>query len=183
MRKILNSLCQEQVLTDESLTILFCEVESIINSRPLTPSSDDPDDFEALTPNHLLLLKTPASLPPGVFDATDVYSRRQWRQVQYLANIFWSRWIREYLPLLQQRQKWDRVITNLKTNDMVLVCDFPVPRNNWLLGRILEVFPDNSGLVHTARIRTKHSILVRPITKLILSYSTDDSEASQSDLQ
>ena len=72
------------------------------------------------------------------------------------------------MPQLQQRQKWNLVITNLKTNDMTLMCDFTFPRNNWLLGRILEVFPDDSGLVRTARIRTKLSILVRPITKLIL---------------
>ena len=65
---------------------------------------------------------------------------------------------------------------------MVFVCDFTVFRNNWLLGCILEVFNDGFGLVRTARIRTKHSILVRLITKLILLYSTNDSEPNQSDL-
>ena len=66
---------------------------------------------------------------------------------------------------------------------MTLMCDFTVTRNNWRLGRILEVFPDDSGLVSTARIRTKLSILVRPITKLIFLHSTNDSESNQSDLQ
>ena len=128
MRKILNSLCQEQVLTDESLTTLLCEVESIINSRPLTPSSDDPDDFEALTPNHLLLLKTSASLPPGVFKVIDVYSRRQWRQVQYLANIFWSRWIREYCHYCNNVNSGigSSQICKQTTRSLCVISQFPV---------------------------------------------------------
>ncbi len=32
-----------------------------------------------------------------------LYIRRRWRQVQYLSDLFWKRWIREYLPLLQER--------------------------------------------------------------------------------
>ena len=63
-RKILGSLVKEQTLDDESLQTLICEAESIINGRPLTAISDDPKDLEPLTPNHLLLLRQEASLPP-----------------------------------------------------------------------------------------------------------------------
>ncbi|XP_072020362.1 uncharacterized protein [Amphiura filiformis] len=63
IRKVLNSVLQEQVLTDDNLHTLFCEVEGILNSRPITRSSDDIDDLEALTPNHLLLLKDNLSGP------------------------------------------------------------------------------------------------------------------------
>ena len=59
-----------------------------INDRPITKVSDDPNDFEALTPNDLLLLRTGASFPPGLFNKTDCYVRRRWCQVQYLANVF-----------------------------------------------------------------------------------------------
>ena len=77
-----------------------------MNSRPLTKVSDDSNDLEALTPNHLLLLRPGTSLPPGVFRQSDLYSRRRWRQAQYLSNVFWRRWLKEYLPELQRRQKW-----------------------------------------------------------------------------
>ena len=87
-RKILGSLAKEQTLDDESLQTLVCEAESIINDRPLTAISDDPKDLEPLTPNHLLLLRQEASLPPGVFERSQLYSRRRWLQVQYLANVF-----------------------------------------------------------------------------------------------
>jgi len=58
----------------------MCEVEAIIKSRPFTTVSNDHDDLKSLTPNHLLLLKTKCSLPSGVFDPKNVYSRMQWKQ-------------------------------------------------------------------------------------------------------
>ncbi|XP_070549130.1 uncharacterized protein [Ptychodera flava] len=101
------SLRREQPLrmSDEALRTLFCEVEAIINSRPITRLSEDPNDLEALTPNNLLMLKPKQALPPGLFQKNDSYVRRRWRQVQYLADIFWKRWMKEYLPLLQERQE------------------------------------------------------------------------------
>ena len=105
VRKVLSAMMKEQTLDDEALTTLVYEVELIVNGRPITKSSDDPTDAEVLTPNHLLLLRSSPNLPPGSFNKHDAYSRRRWRQVQYLANVFWRRWIREYLPQLQERQK------------------------------------------------------------------------------
>ena len=148
-------------------------MECIVNNRPLTSVSSDPNDFEPLTPNHLLFLKTDRLLPPGIFDVKDIYSRKQWRQVQYLANVFWRRWQKEYLPLLQQRQKWTHPEHNLSINDVVLVVDNNLPRNVWLMGLVVEVFPDKSGFVRTARVRTKNSIITRPIVKLVLLTRAD----------
>ena len=95
VRRILNVLMKEQVVDDESLSTLFCTVKSIINNRPLTTVSDDHRDPEPLTPNHLLLMRRSPELPPGEFVKQDCYSRRRWRQVQYLADVFWRRWVRE----------------------------------------------------------------------------------------
>ena len=50
------SLLLEQTKDDEGLTPLMCEVESILNNRPITVGSEDSRDLEPLTPNHLLLL-------------------------------------------------------------------------------------------------------------------------------
>ena len=109
----------------------MCEVESIVNGRPLTKVSDNPKDLEALTPNHLLLPRSGTTLPPGVFRKEDVYSRRRWQQVQYLSDVFWCRWLREYLPSLQERQKWTRPTVNFEVGDIVLVVDKNSPRNSW----------------------------------------------------
>ena len=69
VRKILVALIKEQPLDDEGLTTLICEVEAIVNGRPITKLSDDPSDAESLTPNHLLLLR------PGCYQCTQEQQR------------------------------------------------------------------------------------------------------------
>ena len=56
VRKVMRAITKEQLLDDEGLNTLMCEVEGIVNGQPLTKLSDDPCDPEPLTPNHLLLL-------------------------------------------------------------------------------------------------------------------------------
>ncbi|KAK3745211.1 hypothetical protein QZH41_004250 [Actinostola sp. cb2023] len=74
VRKVMKAVVREQTLDDEGLNTLMCEAESIINSRPLTKLSDDPRDMEPLTPNHLLLLHTGPTTPPGTFSKHDNYT-------------------------------------------------------------------------------------------------------------
>ena len=173
IRKVLNSTVKEQLKDEESLHTVLCEAESIINSRPITRASNDPNDLEALTPNHLLLLKTKPNLPPGLFNIDDLYARRKWRQVQYMSNLFWKRWIKEYLPQLQERQRWATASRNFAEGDVVLVVDDCAPRNSSIMGKIIETFPDKKGLVRRVRIKTKTNILDRPITKICLLVESD----------
>ena len=177
VRKILVALMKEQPLDDEGLTTLMCEVESIVNGRPITKSSDDPSDSEALTPSHLLLLRSGPRLPPGVFRKEDGYSRRRWRQVQYLADVFWRRWIREYLPQLQERQKWTYPSRNFAVDDIVLVVDDRVPRSSWPLGRIISVRKNSTDEhVRSVTVKTRTSQYDRPVDKIVLLESVEMSE-------
>lgn len=168
VRKILSATLKLQSLDEEGLHTLLCEAEAIINSRPITKASSDPNDLEALTPNHLLLLKTKPSLPPGLFDKQDLYARRRWKQIQYMADIFWKRWTREYLPQLQERHKWSHPSRNFATGDIVLIVDDSAPRNSWVMRKVIQTVPDKFGLVRQVRIKTKTSTLDRPITKICL---------------
>ena len=105
VRKVIRCFIKEQLVSGEALRKLITEIECILNGRPLTPSSDSPAYLEALTPNHLLLFRPNNIMPPGVFSEDDMYCRRRWRQIQYLSNVLWKRWLSEYLPTLQERQK------------------------------------------------------------------------------
>ena len=87
----------------------------------------------------------------------------------YLSNIFWSPWTREYLPSLQQLQKWTKPQCNLAVNDIVLLLGENMPRSLWPLARVLEVYSNRKdGLVRSAKVKTRTSVLVRPVDKVVL---------------
>jgi len=167
VRQSLEAILKCQVLDDERLDSVFCEVESIVNGRPLTPISDDPNDLKALTPNHLLLLRPGLPCPLAEFTVKDTY-RKRWRHVQYIADQFWKRWINEYLPTLQLRRRWLEVRRNVRVGDIVLVAQENTPRKNWPLGRITAIFQGRDGLVSSAELKTANSYLTRPVNKLCL---------------
>ncbi|XP_077972010.1 uncharacterized protein LOC144427151 isoform X1 [Styela clava] len=155
-----------QSITHEKLETLLVEVESILNSRPITPVIMDHSADEPLTPNHLLLVGSSPNVSPGVFTKRDCYVRQRWRQVQYLADEFWRRWIKEYLPTITQRSKWMKGRDNFKVDDMVLLVDESIPRGRWTVGRVINTFPDKHGLVRSVLVRTGTNVVRRPITKL-----------------
>jgi hypothetical protein len=172
IKRVLAGLTREQTLTHEALVTLLVIAEGILNNRPITAVSSDPRDLEALTPNHLLIHR-PALAPPALINDQDLSSRRKWKQVQYLADVFWRRWTQEYLPLLRQRTKWHAPHRNVTVGDLVLVLEKQLPRNEWPLGRVTAVYPGSDGLVRSACIRTKNNPeLRRPIVRLCLLEET-----------
>ena len=173
IRMVLTAVIKEQMQTDKDLHTLICEVETIINGRPLTKLSENHRDLSVLTRNHLLLLWSNC-FPIGIFARSDSYSKRRWQQVQYLADVFWKRWIKEYLPNLQIRQKWNKECRNFKKDDVVLVMDEAMPRDTWPQGRIMEVKKGRDGLVRTVLVTTLKSRLIRPINKFCLLEGTPE---------
>ena len=91
VRNVFDSLMKEHSgrLNNEQLTTFMTEAECIVNSRPLTVEDlSDPESLP-ITPNQLLTLKSNVVLPPpGIFQKENVYCRKRWKAVQYLANNF-----------------------------------------------------------------------------------------------
>ena len=51
-KKAMVAILGNRSFTDEVLLTTMCLVEHTLNARPFTPASDDPENLEALTPNH-----------------------------------------------------------------------------------------------------------------------------------
>ena len=158
-------------LTHEVLVTFMAEVCAIINGRPITPVSTDPDDPFVLTPSILLTQKLPGkdiSFPD--MDVTEAY-KSNWKYVQMLAEEFWKKWRREYMHSLQSRKKWVQDIPNLKEGDIVLIKDSTVHRNCWPLAVIVKTYPGDDGLVRKVEVRIvregKSSLCIRPVTELV----------------
>ena len=114
----------------------------------------------------MLVLDGNYAAPLGSFQDSDRY-RRRWRQVQCLVHSFWKKWIAQYLPLLQSRQKWQRVKDNISVNDVMLVMDVSVPRAQWPLGVVTEVIKGRDGLVRSIKMKSRNKIIVRPLSKVV----------------
>lgn len=170
-------------LDDASLRAFLYEAMNIINNRPLTIDNlNDPNSLEPLTPNHLLTMKSVKALPPpGTFVREDMYARKRWRHVQYLAEQFWSRWRKEYMANIATRQRWHAPRRNLHVGDVVMVQDDGLPRNEWRLGRVVDTTTDRDGLVRRVKINLgdrklgkkgerlcKPSVLERSVQRLVL---------------
>ena len=73
---------------------------------------------------------------------------------------------RRYLPLLRQRTKWQQPHRNVTRDDLVIVTDKQLPRNEWSTGQVMDVIVGQDGLVRTAIIKTRAGTFSRPVVKL-----------------
>ncbi|XP_043199019.1 uncharacterized protein LOC122368823, partial [Amphibalanus amphitrite] len=168
VKRALRAVLGNQTVSDDVLHTTVVEVEYVINSRPLTYVSGANSDPESITPNHFLLAGETASasgLPPGVFEDGDT-TRKRWRHVQMLTNQVWRRWLREYLPTLISRKKWNKERPNLAVDDVVLVMTEDTPRGFWPLGVVQETYPSADGTVRSVLVRTPTGVYKRPSLKL-----------------
>ncbi|XP_059058376.1 uncharacterized protein LOC131851829 [Achroia grisella] len=147
VKRALAVVLHERAPREEVLATLMTEAEHTVNSRPLTHVSVRPEDEEALTPNHFLM-GSAAGLP--YVGTTDVADRRTWRAAQALADRFWQRWLREYLPTLMPRDDVRRSTANIKPGDMVLIVDGLLPRNLWPRGQVERTYEGPDGVVRSA---------------------------------
>ena len=144
------------------------ETEAIVNSRPLTPVSDDPTDLEAVTPNNFLIGRANPEIPPDTAVDETTTHRKRWRLVQYISQQMWKRFRLEYIPQLSPRAKWRRPVRQICENDIVLITDDKLPRCQWSLGRVIKPLPGEDGTVRVAEIRTAAGTSVRPVSRLCL---------------
>ncbi len=174
-RRILDALLLKNSLsrlTHEVLTTLMSEVMAIMNARPLLPISSDPDTLEVLSPSMLLTQKaSTVPAPLGDFDMKDLY-KKEWRQVQCLADAFWKAWRRDYLATLQIRRKWTEEKRNLQEGDVVLLKDSNVKRNEWPIGLIVKTIPSSDNRVRKVEVKIikegSAKVYLRPISEVVL---------------
>ena len=153
-------------VTDEELATCFTSVEGMLNARPLTYQSADPTDDVPLTPNHFLFGQTGGTFAPATA-TTDFNPRKRWRLVQHLLDQTWKRWQREWVPTLNPVRKWRQELPDLKIGDVVIVAASELPRGQWPLARVEDVYPGKDGHVRVVKLCLPNGKnQVRPISKV-----------------
>lgn len=153
-------------LTYEELLTVLVQIESILNSRPLTPLTSDIEDLEILTPAHFLIGRPLTAIPEPLL--TDLSNNRLglWQKTTKSVQTIWKKWSLSYLNTLQQRSKWMFKGENVKIGEMVLIKEDNVPINKWILVRIVKTYPGKDNIIRVADIKTKSGILKRAVSKL-----------------
>ena len=82
--------------------------------------------------------------------------------------FFGKGWLKEYLPILQELQKWFRPKRNVQVGDLVLTVQENVSHGQWPKGLIEEVFPDKRGHVRQVVVRTATARMRRDVRKICL---------------
>lgn len=166
-KRHLQALMRDVKVDRDTLQTLLYEVANIMNQTPLCSMFDDSESYEVLTPAHFLMQKEATALASVPASTKDAY-RRRWRCAQHLADCYWKRWLKEYIPTLQRRSKWQTIERNLQPGDLVMLVDSNLPRSRWLFGRVLNTYPGKDKNVRVAEVKTRDSTYVRPLQKLVL---------------
>jgi hypothetical protein len=172
VKRPLRIILGQSNLTFRHLQIIMAEVGSLINNRPLCAMGENPDEMIPLTPAELLMgRRMEAPLPDPNFRAKDAQHldfTGMWRKRQLLLNQFWRKWRDSYLQNLSIRQKWREPQEENLMDKIVLIRDDNLSRNEWKMGKIIQVFPSRDGLIRSVQLKTATGSLRRPIQKLAI---------------
>jgi hypothetical protein len=161
VKVLLRQILGRASLSYEELSIVMCDVECVINSRPLTHLSVSPEDLVALSPNLFLIDDKPYQACLDAVNSKSLNRRLQYRQ--QLKNDLRKRFRDEYLGLLVHRNTKKVSEHRIRVGDVVLVgCDNK-KRLEWPLARVTELFPGRDGVERVAKLKTASGEITRPI--------------------
>ena len=166
------SFGRKQILNYVSLNTALCELENIVNSRPLTYVSDE--TLQPLTPNHFLRLR-----PVNANNVVEVSKHRipkhtrkdmlkTWEQTNAIVEDFWSAFRGLYLLSLRgqhamiHKHPKGSVTWAPKKNDIVLIQHPSAPRCDWAMGRIMSLDKRQA----LAKVFTHKDFVTKPINQL-----------------
>lgn len=158
----------ESSLTYEEMYTLLVQIEACLNSRPLMPMSNDPNDYLPLTPSHFLIGDSLASLPQTDIKDVPVSSLTRYERLQQLQQQFWNNWSREYLSHLQTRNKWKQPVDKtIAIGALVLLVEDNLPPFRWPLARVIQLHKGADGVTRVVTVRLANgSETRRSLTKI-----------------
>ena len=75
VKRSLKAITLDRIFTKEALYTFPCEVEPLLNNRPVTTSSNDINDYEAPITNHLILGNSLSNYSPCKCQNDKTYHR------------------------------------------------------------------------------------------------------------
>jgi hypothetical protein len=165
------SSCWQCKLTFKEFYTLLCQVQAVLNSRPVCPLSNNPDNLQVLTPGPFLI----GTSLLADHNLIDIPSNRlsSWLHVQQMVQRLWTCWSQDYLHQRQQRTKWKDVQPNVTIGDLVLVKEDNLPPLVWKKAVISDIHAGRDGLTRAVTLRTAKGTFKCPVTRICLLPKVD----------
>ncbi|GFY28277.1 39S ribosomal protein L49, mitochondrial [Trichonephila clavipes] len=164
IKELLRRSLGKSILSYEELSTVICECEFLINSRPLTYISENPQELIPLTPA-MFLIENRCSDTTDIdeLNSTDLRKRMKYR-IKLLSDLR-QRFRKEYLSELIQKQNDNRV-REPRIGEMVLIGIDNKKRLSWPIAKIIELIPGRDGKIRTVRLKTQHGTVIRPVQRI-----------------
>ncbi|GFX77200.1 integrase catalytic domain-containing protein [Trichonephila clavipes] len=164
IKELLRRSLGKSILSYEELSTVICDCEFLINSRPLTYISENPQELIPLTPA-MFLIENRCSDTTDIdeLNSRDLRKRMKYR-IKLLSDLR-QRFRKEYLSELIQKQNDNRV-REPRIGEMVLIGNDNKKRLSWPIAKIIELIPGRDGDIRTVRLKTQHGTVIRPVQRI-----------------
>ncbi|XP_028968437.1 uncharacterized protein LOC114828435 [Galendromus occidentalis] len=155
VKSALKKVLGKTVVTEQELLTVLCEVESMINRRPLCDVPES-EHIDVLTPMHFLVNRTEdpvqESIAPNKIRAQDLLKR--WRHKKLIVESIWKRWEHEYLLLLREfHEKVPKDLSTITVGQVVIIKDPKTPKLFWRLGRVEKLNFSRDKVIRSCLLR------------------------------
>ena len=156
----LNRLFQGITPTVEEVNTALAEIEAILNSRPISGLTAEPDDFELVTPNHLITGFPAVQIPMLVSETRlkSIKPSNNFNNVRNIVNSFWKKWRGDYYQSLTNKYKWSSKGSAPAEGDLVLIKRNNDPPTFWARGRIIKTYPGPDEIVRVVDVKTNSGV-------------------------
>ncbi|GFY27227.1 integrase catalytic domain-containing protein [Trichonephila clavipes] len=154
VKELLKRTLGRSVLKYDELYTVLCDCESIINCRPLTYVSENPEELIPLTPSMFLI----SNKNSNIEDIEELNSNSLNKRIKYRSKLLKDlrqRFRNEYLSQLIQKHN-EKASRDPQIGEVVLVGDDNKKRLFWALAKIIELIPGRDGKIRTVRLKTQH---------------------------
>jgi hypothetical protein len=152
----------------EQFSTILTKIEAVVNSRPLTPMSEDPSDLTVLTPGHFLIGRPLIAKPERNLMNANENRLDRYNRLQQIQQRFWDGFYHDHLHHLQTRPKGFREKQDFSIGALVLLKDDNLPTMKWVTGRIIHIYPTKDGITRRVKVHTSKGDKDRDVRYLCL---------------
>ncbi|EYB83841.1 hypothetical protein Y032_0328g2641 [Ancylostoma ceylanicum] len=185
VKTALKKTIPRQILDLPKLQTLICEVEAVLNTRPITSvPTNTAEEAYVLRPIDLISpyfrlgqLNGPVGTRAFYNESNETDSQASitlyYTVLRESLDAFWNIWRKEYLQLLGEKNillpnKKQGARKGPSVGDVVLMKQENTPRSRWPLGLVIGLNKSTDGAYRSAQVRTsKNTILDRSINQLL----------------